>query len=68
MSDKFTVTFDKSDEDIPVLMVGREGYGGFMSAPTMNIQKVITGDRAVQLYDELTSKKEKSDATRKGNN
>ncbi len=61
MLDKFTVTFDKSEEDIPVLIVAREGYGGYLSAPTMNIKKVITGDRALQLYNELTEHKEKSD-------
>ena len=60
MSDKFTVSFDKSDEDIPVLIVMREGYSSYLSAPSMNIKKVITGDKAQQLYDELTKKEEKS--------
>lgn len=58
MSDKFTVSFDKSEDDIPVLIVMREGYAGIMSAPTINIKKVITGDRALQLYNELTENKE----------
>ena len=60
LSDKFTVSFDKSEDDIPVLVVMREGYNGYLSAPTMNIKKIITGDRAQQLYEELTEKKEKS--------
>lgn len=58
MSDKFTVSFDKSEDDIPVLIVMKEGYSSYLLGPTMNIKKVITGDRAQQLYDELTGKKE----------
>ncbi len=58
MSDEFTVSFDKSEEDIPVLIVMREGYSSYLSAPSMNIKKVITGDRALQLYNELTENKE----------
>lgn len=61
MSDKFTVSFDKSDDDIPVLVVMREGYSSYLLGPSMNIKKVITGDRAQQLYNELTSKKEEND-------
>lgn len=61
MSDKFTVSFDKSDEDIPVLIVMREGYSSYLSAPSMNIKKVITGDKALQLYNELTKKEENYD-------
>lgn len=60
MSDKFTVSFDKSVEELPVLVVMREGYTGIMSAPTVNIKKIITGDRALQLYNELTENKEVS--------
>lgn len=60
MSDKFTVSFDKSEDDIPVLIVMKEGYSSYLLGPTMNIKKVITGDRALQLYNELTENKEVS--------
>lgn len=55
MSEKLIVTYDKSQEDVPVLVVGREGYGlGFN--PSINIVKVITGDKAEQMYRNLTLK------------
>lgn len=55
MSEKLIVTYDKSQEDVPVLVVGREGYGlGFN--PSINIVKVITGDKAEQMYKNLTLK------------
>ena len=53
MSEKLIVTYDKSQEDVPVLMVGREGYG-FGLNPSINVIKVITGDEAEQMYRNLT--------------
>ena len=61
MSDKLILTFDKSNEDIPVLIIAKEGYGGFMSAPELHIKNIITGDRAVQIYNELLNKEENND-------
>ena len=55
MSEKLIVTYDKSQEDVPVLMVGREGYS-FGLNPSMNVVKVITGDKAEQMYRDLTLK------------
>lgn len=55
MSEKLIVTYDKSQEDVPVLMVGREGYG-FGFNPSINVIKVITGDKAEQMYRNLTLK------------
>ena len=55
MSEKLIVTYDKSQEDVPVLMVGREGYS-FGLNPSINIVKVITGDKAEQMYRDLTLK------------
>lgn len=55
MSEKLIVTYDKSQEDVPVLMVGREGYS-FGLNPSINIVKVITGDEAEQMYRNLTLK------------
>lgn len=55
MSEKLIVTYDKSQEDVPVLVVGREGYGfGFNSS--LDVVKVITGDKAEQMYRNLTLK------------
>ena len=53
MSEKLIVTYDKSQEDVPVLMVGREGYS-FGLNPSINVIKVITGDEAEQMYRNLT--------------
>ncbi len=55
MSEKLIVTYDKSQEDVPVLVVGREGYGFGFDAP-INIVKVITGDKAEQMYRNLALK------------
>lgn len=55
MSEKLIVTYDKSQEDVPVLVVGREGYG-FGFNPSVNVIKVITGDKAEQMYRNLTLK------------
>lgn len=55
MSEKLIVTYDKSQEDVPVLVVGKEGYG-FGFNPSINVIKVITGDKAEQMYRNLTLK------------
>lgn len=55
MSEKLIVTYDKSQEDVPVLVVGKEGYG-FGFNPSINVIKVITGDKAEQTYRNLTLK------------
>jgi len=55
MSEKLIVTYDKSQEDVPVLVVGKEGYG-FGFNPSINVIKVITGDNAEQMYRNLTLK------------
>ena len=55
MSEKLIVTYDKSQDDVPVLMIGREGYGFGFNA-SINVVKVITGDKAEQMYRDLTLK------------
>lgn len=55
MSEKLIVTYDKSQEDVPVLVVGREGYG-FGFNPSISVIKVITGGKAEQMYRNLTLK------------
>ena len=53
---RYIVTFDKSNEDIPTLIVGRESY--FSLNPGMDIIRVVTGSEAVRIWNELTSKTE----------
>lgn len=55
MSDKLIITFDKSNEDVPVLMVATEGFLSLTGYST-NIINVITGEEAVRLWRELSKK------------
>lgn len=55
MSRAITVTFDKTEEDIPCLCVARQVYS--LYGNEMYIDKVITGERAEKLWDELTKSK-----------
>lgn len=48
MQRTLTITYEKSNEDIPVLCVAENG---FFSNP---IIKTFTGEKAEQLYKELT--------------
>lgn len=58
MNDRFIVTFDKSQEDIPVLTVARENqFASVWGGNPISIVSVITGNRAVELYNELSNKK-----------
>lgn len=43
-----TITYDKSDEDIPVMCVGENNLW------SSTIIKMFTGEKAEQLYQELT--------------
>ena len=52
---KIIVTFDKSQEDIPTLVVAEEGWN-YLS-PSIVVKNVITGDRAVQIWEELKGMK-----------
>lgn len=53
---KCMVTFDKSNEDIPTLVVARESFFAF--APGMDVIKVITGDKAVRVWNDLTGQED----------
>lgn len=48
---KITVTFDKSSEDIPTLIVIKDM--GLMFSDSINIINVITGDEAVEIWNKL---------------
>ena len=53
---KYYITFDMSQEDVPTLVVGREdGFYG-LTGPGMDIINVITGAEAVRIWTELTKK------------
>lgn len=52
---KIIVTFDKSQEDIPTLVVAEEGWN-YLS-PSIVVKNVITGDRALQIWEELKGMK-----------
>lgn len=48
MTRTLTITYEKSNEDIPVMCVAENG---FFSNPVI---KMFTGEKAEQLYKELT--------------
>ncbi len=51
---KCQVTFDRSNEDIPTLVVSRESY--FTLMPGADVVRVITGSDAERIWHELTGK------------
>jgi len=53
----YIVTFDKSNEDIPCLCVARKTW--LSIGESVEIVNIITGDRAVELWHELTEKAKK---------
>lgn len=53
---KYIVTFDKSNEDVPTLVVGRESF--FALTQGMDIINIITGEKAIKLFNELSGKAE----------
>lgn len=55
---KITVTFDKSQEDIPTLVVAEDSYG-FLNS-NLIIKNIISGEKAVKLWKELTEKENKN--------
>lgn len=55
MDNKFYITFDKSQEDIPTLVVFTESYFS-LTGPSVKVLNVITGDRAVAMWEELKGK------------
>ena len=55
---KITVTFDRSQEDIPTMVVVREAYSYMRNQNEFYIENIITGDKACEIWDILTSKKE----------
>ena len=56
MSKKLIITYDKSTDDVPVLLVGTEGWSGFGWQAEVNIVKCFTGDAAEEMYKKLVQK------------
>lgn len=52
----YKITFDKSNEDIPTLIVARESC--FSLTPSLDIVNIITGDEAVRIFNKITNKAE----------
>ena len=50
MNRTLTITYDKSNEDTPVLCVTENGF----LSMTTNVIKIFTGEKAESLYKELT--------------
>ena len=59
MDNKFYITFDKSNEDIPTLVVFTETSYFALGGPTMTVHNIITGDEAVKIWDRLSKKSNK---------
>lgn len=57
MSERLIVTFDKSQEDIPVLLIGHENLFNFGGGPNFTIDNMITGSKAVEIWIDLKEKK-----------
>ena len=58
---KYIVTFDKSNEDIPTLVVARESWFSLM--PSTEIVQVVTGDEAVRIWNKLGKMVESEEQT-----
>lgn len=53
MNYNYFISFNKSDQDVPVLTVFEKN--GFLE-PVVKVAKVFTGDEATDLYNKLTKK------------
>ena len=49
---KYIVTFDRSNEGIPTLIVSRESF--YTLSQSMDIIRVITGSDALRIFDALS--------------
>ena len=61
MSDRIIVTFDKSQEDIPVLMSFRENSFVYLNSPAITVINTITGNEAIDIWNRLTKAGVKND-------
>lgn len=56
MEDNIFISFDKSQDDIPVLTVFKK-YDQLLGSSTISVLNCITGDDAVDIYKKLTGKR-----------
>lgn len=59
LNNKFYITFDKSQEDIPTLVIFTESWS--LTGNGYKVQNIITGERAVQMWEELEGKYKKQE-------
>lgn len=60
MNNRLIVTFEKSQEDIPVLIVGMENHMAYITGgPSINIINMFTGNKAIEIWNTLENKIEK---------
>ena len=55
MSDRLIVTFDKNDDDVPVLLVSKEIFD-VMWATKLQVINKLTSNDAIAVYNFLTKK------------
>lgn len=56
MEDNISISFNKSQDDIPVLTVFKK-YDPLLGPSTISVLNCITGDDAVDIYKKLTGKR-----------
>lgn len=54
----YEISFDKSNEDIPVLTVATTNYS-WLGQSSLNVVNVITGQEAIDIWNKLTKKEKK---------
>ena len=60
MNNRLIITFEKSQENIPVLIVGMENHMAYITGgPSLTIINMFTGDKAVEIWNTLENKIEK---------
>ena len=60
MNNRLIITFEKSQEDIPVLIVGMENHMAYITGgPSLTIINMFTGDKAVEIWNTLENKRKR---------
>ena len=60
MNNRLIITFEKSQEDIPVLIVGMENHMAYITGgPSLTVINTFTGDKAVEIWNILENKRKK---------
>ena len=60
MNNRLIINIEKSQEDIPVLIVGMENHMVYITGgPSLTIINMFTGDKAVEIWNTLKNKRKK---------